>query len=180
GLVSIVGGKLTTYRSLAEEAVDLVLQRLGRRSRGSRTAEIPLPGGSAGPFEGFAATFKATSGLDEATAERLLRIYGVRATAVVAIAEGDDALGAPLEGAPGSLAAEVVHAVRHEGAQTLADVLLRRTMVGLGPTAGIGPDRAAARVAQSHLRWDETRAAREVEDFRRYMRRYRPRGLAEA
>ncbi|MBA3839646.1 MAG: glycerol-3-phosphate dehydrogenase [Thermoleophilaceae bacterium] len=180
GLVSIVGGKLTTYRSLAEEAVDLVLQRLGRRSPGSRTAEVPLPGGSAGPFEGFAATFKATSGLDEATAERLLRVYGVRATAVVAIAEGDAALGEALEGAPGSLAAEVVHAVRHEGAQTLADVLLRRTMVGLGPTAGIGPDRAAARVAQSHLGWDETRAAREVEDFRRYMRRYRPRGLAEA
>ncbi len=180
GLVSIVGGKLTTYRSLAEEAVDLVFERLGRRSPGSHTAKVPLPGGSAGPFEGFAATFKATSGLEEETAERLLRIYGVRATGVAAIAEGDAALREPLEGAPDSLAAEVVHAVRHEGAQTLADVLLRRTMIGLGPTAGIGPDRAAARVAESHLGWDEGRATREVEDFRRYMRRYRPRGLVEA
>ncbi|MEJ7717011.1 MAG: glycerol-3-phosphate dehydrogenase C-terminal domain-containing protein [Thermoleophilaceae bacterium] len=70
--------------------------------------------------------------------------------------------------------------IRHEGAQTLADVLLRRTMIGLGPTAGIGPDRAAARVAESHLGWDEDRAEREVEDFRRYMGRYRPRGLVEA
>ncbi len=180
GLISIVGGKLTTYRSLAAEAVDLVYERLGRRSPRSRTADLPLPGGSAAAFGAFAATFKATSGLDEATAARLLRIYGTRAADVAELAQGDEDLRQPIDGAPGSLAAEVVHAVLHEGAETLTDVLMRRAMIGLGRSAGIGPDRAAAAVAGRHLGWEEDRAASEVEDFRRYMARYRPQGLARA
>lgn len=178
GLVSIIGGKLTTYRSLAAEAVDLVFRRLGRRSPRCRTADSPLPGGSTGPFEHFAASFRATSGLDEGTADRLLRVYGTRAAGVAELAEAEGALRSPLDGAPGTLAAEVVYAVLHEEAQTLTDVLMRRTMVGLGPLAGVGPDTAAAAVAVRHLGWNEERAAAEVEAFRSYVRRFHPRSLA--
>ena len=179
GLISIVGGKITTYRSLADECVGRVFRLLGRRSPRCRTADVPLPGGSTGPFEHFAQSFRATSGLDSATVERLLRIYGTRAAGVAELAEADPDLRAPLEDASDALAAEVVYAVLHEEAQTLADVLMRRTMIGLGRAAGIGPDEAAAAVATRHLGWSEERAASEVEDFRRYAARFHPRRLAE-
>jgi glycerol-3-phosphate dehydrogenase len=74
-----------------------------------------------------------------------------------------------------AVAAEVVHAHQHEAARTLEDVLLRRTMVGLGPTAGLGPDRAAAEVAREHLGWDAARAEAEVAAFREHAKTMRPR-----
>jgi len=59
-------------------------------------------------------------------------------------------------------------------AVTLADALLRRTMAGLAPAAGVGADEAAARIAQKYLGWDETRAARQVAEYRDYIRRFHP------
>ena len=64
-----------------------------------------------------------------------------------------------------------------EGARTLTDVMARRTMIGLGPSAGIGADIAAARVAQAVLGWDSARVDAEVMDYRRWISRYRPRAL---
>jgi len=64
-------------------------------------------------------------------------------------------------------------------AQTLADVLLRRSMVGMGPNVGLDVDEAAAEVAVRHLGWSAERAAREVEDYRRYVERFKPRALSE-
>ncbi len=177
GLLSVVGGKITTYRNLSEQAVDAVFGKLGRRSPKCRTAEVPLPGGATGPLEGYASTFRRTSGLDAATAERLVRLYGTRADEVLGVAEGAPDLRAPVAGEPGTLGAEVVYAFAHEEAQTLTDVLMRRTMIGLGRTAGVGPDRAAAEICVHHLGWDEDRAAREVDAFREYVTRYRPRSL---
>jgi glycerol-3-phosphate dehydrogenase len=64
-------------------------------------------------------------------------------------------------------------------AQTLSDVLLRRTMVGMGPMVGLDVDEAAAQVAVMHLGWDEERAEGEVQDFRGFIRRFRPKALRE-
>jgi len=79
----------------------------------------------------------------------------------------------------GLIGAEVLYAFRREMAQTLSDVLLRRTMVGLGPRVGLDVDEAAAEVAVRHLGWDEERAEREVQDFREYVERYKPRAFRE-
>jgi glycerol-3-phosphate dehydrogenase len=180
GLISIVGGKLTTYRNLGEQAVDLVFRKLGRRAPPCRTADLPLLGAVPGGFEAFAETFRATSGLPEATVRRLLRVYGTRAAEVVELAGDDPELLAPIGDEPGTLGAEVVHAVRHELAETLTDVLMRRTMIGMGRSAGVGPDRAAADLAVSRLGWDEERARGEVEAFRAYVERFNPRSLKAA
>jgi glycerol-3-phosphate dehydrogenase len=179
GLVSIVGGKITTYRNLAEQTVDLVFRKLARRSPACRTADLPLPGGSTGDFDSFAQTFSATSDLPEQTTDRLLRIYGTRAADVLDLAGDDSELLAPVGGEPGTIGAEVPYAVRHEMALTLTDLLMRRTMIGLGPRAGIGPDRAAADIATRHLGWDADRAAAEVEAFRAHVERFRPRAARE-
>ena len=80
-------------------------------------------------------------------------------------------------GRPGATGAEVVWAVRREGARTLADILARRTMVGLGPDVGVGADEAAARVAVEALGWSDERAADEVAAYRASVARYRPRIL---
>jgi glycerol-3-phosphate dehydrogenase len=181
GLISIVGGKLTTYRNLSRQTVDMVYGKLGREAPESHTARVPLPGGETQDFEGFAAGFKATSGLTDELAERLLKLYGVRAPEVLEMAGGDPSLRMPLGPAAtvesGIIGAEVLYAFRRELAQTLSDVLLRRTMVGLGPRVGFDVDEAAAQVAVRHLGWDEERARREVEQYRRYVERYKPKSM---
>ena len=73
----------------------------------------------------------------------------------------------------------MLYAFRRELAATLRDVLLRRTMVGMGPRVGLDVDQTAARIAVQHLGWSEERAEREVAEFREYVRRYRPKDLRE-
>jgi len=187
GLFSIVGGKLTTYRNLAEQAVDEVCRALGRPAGASTggTADAPLPGASPVDGRDLAAVrqrLAATPGLAPATANHLLRVYGTRALRVLALADGDGApdLRAPFDPISGAIGAEVVLAFREEGATTLADALLRRTMVGLGPDVGIGPDAVAAAVAQRHLGWDAARGEREVAAYRDHVARFHPRRLARA
>ena len=183
GLISTVGGKLSTYPTLAREMVDEVYKKLGRKAPKSRTDEVPLPGGATGDFESFAARFKATSGLTEELAERLLKVYGVRAPEVLEEAGDDRSLRVPLSPSAtvetGLLGAEVLYAFRHEMAQTLSDVLLRRTMVGLGPRVALDVDEAAAQVAVRHLGWSQERADREVREYRDFVRRYKPKALSE-
>ena len=183
GLISIVGGKLTTYRNLSRQTVDMVYEKLGREAPESRTARVPLPGGATEDFEVFAAEFKATSGLTDQLAERLLKLYGVRAPDVLEMAGEDPSLRMPLSASltveTGIIGAEVLYAFHHELAQTLSDVLLRRTMVGMGPYVGLDVDEAVAQVAVKHLGWTEERARSEVEAYRDFVERYRPKSMRE-
>ncbi|MDP8948552.1 MAG: glycerol-3-phosphate dehydrogenase [Actinomycetota bacterium] len=183
GLISIVGGKLTTYRNLSRQTVDKVYDKLHLRAPESHTDKVPLPGGATPDFDAFAAEFKVRSGLADELAERLLRLYGARVPDVLEMAGDDPSLRMPLGPSAtvetGLIGAEVLYAFRHEMAQTLADALLRRTMVGMGPKVGLDVDEAAAKVAVDHLGWSEERAKSEVEDYRRYVERYKPRGFKE-
>lgn len=150
-LLSIVGGKLTTYRSLSEECVDLVFRKLGRRSPRCITAEKVLPG--AVNFTSFANEFMDANLFTAEVRERWLRVYGSRASQV-----------AHLE--PEALTAEIVFAFQHEFAKTLADCFLRRTMMGLNGDRGLGNLEAAAGIGIRVLDWSEERANREVEAYR--------------
>ncbi|HET7271030.1 MAG TPA: glycerol-3-phosphate dehydrogenase/oxidase [Rubrobacter sp.] len=183
GLISIVGGKLTTYRNLGRQTVDIAFKKLGRQAPKSRTDKVPLPGGATQDFAAFAADFKATSGHTDELAERLLKIYGVLAPEVLEMGGDDASLRMPLSPSPtvetGIIGAEVLYAFEREMAQTLSDVLLRRTMAGLGPRVGLDVDEAAAQVAVKHLGWSEERARGEVEDYRKYIERYRPKEMRE-
>ncbi len=177
GLISIVGGKLTTYRELAEQCVDIVLGKLGRTGMRSRTAELPLPGGRTDLAWGeFAASFARASGLRRQTVEHLLRVYGARAPEVLATASTPE-LRKVIDPFTGAIAAEVPWAYREEGARTLADVIARRTMTGLGPDAGVGADVAAAEVARDLLGWDAAKVDAEIDAYRRWVSRYQPRAL---
>ncbi|MEV8632485.1 glycerol-3-phosphate dehydrogenase/oxidase [Streptosporangium sp. NPDC051023] len=138
GVVTIVGGKLTTYRRMAEDAVDLAVRRRGLAAGGSRTARLPLIGAGA-EADG------TPKGNAHGVPRRLTERYGSEAAAVQALAEEDPTLAEPLP--TGVTGAELVWAVRHEGALDVDDLLDRRTRIGL-----VTEDRAAALpMAQSAL-----------------------------
>jgi glycerol-3-phosphate dehydrogenase len=115
---------------------------------------------------GSAAELAAGAGLPEEAVARLLRRHGDQVADVLGLARADPALARPLDGAPAYLAAEVVHAVRAEGALHLDDVLTRRTRVSI-QTAHRGVDSApqVAALMARELDWDEERTAREVEHY---------------
>ncbi|HEX5786566.1 MAG TPA: glycerol-3-phosphate dehydrogenase [Woeseiaceae bacterium] len=159
-LLSIIGGKLTTYRSLSEQVVDRVARLLRRRVGASRTADTPLPGGHG--LDEATTALVASGVLSQAGVRRLLTVYGGRARHVLRIAEADAAEGAALDQDRTVLAAEVSLACRHEYAATLVDIVFRRTMTGLAADQGRGLYAAMADVAARELGWDESRRAAEL------------------
>lgn len=177
GLLSIVGGKLTTYRNLAEQTVDLIGRKLGKSFPKCSTAFAALPGADAGHFHSFAEQFKRDSGLSSQISERLLRVYGTRAPEVLKLAAQDKSLAEKFDEETGAIAAEVIFSFQREMAETLADCLLRRTMVGLNSSVGIGADETAAAIAQKYLGWSETRVQEELAAYRRYVKRFQPHSI---
>lgn len=179
GLLSVIGGKLTTYRELAEQAVDMVLRMTGRPKQLSRTADVPLPGGEIEKsWDAFQRAFGQESALSDLTNRHLLRVYGSCARQLLATAVTTESR-AVIDADSGAIAAEIPWAFQMEGARTLADAIARRTMIGLGPRAGIGADRVAADVARHALGWDSAKAEAEVAAYRDWVSRYRPRALEE-
>ena len=178
GLLSIIGGKLTTYLNLSRQTVDAVFEKLGRKAPKSTSRKVPLPGSETSDFEAFAAGFRSASTIPEVLSGRLLKLYGVRAAEVLKVGEGDPELLTPLSSIisveTALIGAEVIWALREEMAQTLSDVLLRRTMAGYGPRVGLEVADAAAGIAVKHLGWEQERAEREVREYREWIERYTP------
>jgi glycerol-3-phosphate dehydrogenase len=170
-LLSIVGGKLTSYRSLSEQCVDQVFRKLGKASPECMTARVPLPG--AIEFAAFAEGFRKQSPLSVAVNNRLLRIYGTRASEVVQLCTHDPALAEPFNKAADALAGEIVFSFEREMAQTLADCLLRRTMIGLNGDLAAGDDELAADIGKRFLGWSEQRVANELRIFQSAVNRLR-------
>lgn len=154
GVVTVTGGKLTTYREMAEDTVDEVVELLGRRSR-CRTRRLPLLG---------AGRDRTVSGRP-ASDQHLLGRYGTLAAEVPA---DDPRLAEPLVPGLPYLRGEAVYAVTHEMARDLDDVLTRRTRARLldrDATVAAAADVAA--LIAPHLGWDDAEVARQVDAFRR-------------
>ncbi|MFI9391057.1 glycerol-3-phosphate dehydrogenase/oxidase [Streptomyces bauhiniae] len=167
GLVVVAGGKYTTYRVMAEDAVDAAVHGLDRRVADSVTEEIPLLGA-----EGYPAMWNARqriaerSGLHVARVEHLLNRYGSMADQLLDLIAADPSLGEPLRHADDYLRAEIVYAASHEGARHLDDVLTRRTRISIETfDRGTRSAREAAELMAPVLGWDEDQIAREVEHY---------------
>ncbi|HZO79784.1 MAG TPA: glycerol-3-phosphate dehydrogenase/oxidase [Solirubrobacteraceae bacterium] len=164
GLITITGGKLTTWRRMAKLAVDRLVERDGR-SAPCRTQDIPL-GEPVDP-----ATLPRVEGVDDEGYESLARRYGQSASEVLEVASARPQLAQSILDEFPDLLAEVVFAARCEQALTLADVLLRRTRLGLlAPRALCAAQSEAplrvARAMGEELGWDDARIRREVGRFR--------------
>jgi glycerol-3-phosphate dehydrogenase len=167
GLVVVAGGKYTTYRVMAKDAVDEAARALDFRVAPSCTDEVPLLGA-----EGWKAAWNgrarsaARTGLHVARIEHLLQRYGSRTDEVLDLCIADPELGKPLPGAEDYLAAEVVYAASHEGARHLDDVLARRTRISIETwDRGVTTAPHAARLMGGVLGWSEEQFEREVQHY---------------
>ena len=160
GVVSIVGGKLTTHRALGQDVGDVVVGMLPGPRHRSTTARLAFPGAVADP-QVLVRELAATTTLAPADVRRLVGIYGSRAAQVLALVRDDPALGQKL-GATGTLAAEIVHGFEHEGARSLADCLVRRTALVMSRDRGLAVAEDASRVAAARLGWNESRRKAEL------------------
>jgi glycerol-3-phosphate dehydrogenase len=166
GVVSVTGGKLTTYRKMAADTVDEVVGLLGRGRRRSPTRSMPLRG-AAGTAELREADASGRLGIDEDVVENLVGRYGGEARAVLAIVDSDPAMGAPLVAGLPYLRAEAVYAARYEMVHTLEDLLSRRTRAALHDleAAADAASDVAALVA-CELGWTPPEVERQVAAFR--------------
>jgi glycerol-3-phosphate dehydrogenase len=162
GLVSIAGGKLTTYRRMAERVVDLVCTRLGMTVAPCRTGDVPVPAART-PLPTIGDLRAVLPALGDADAGRLIRLYGAEASPIVARAAGLEAS----DDLPALRRAEIEHALDHEMALTLEDVLERRTRLLLfDPQQGLDGLESVGHVAAERLGWSPERTADEVRHYR--------------
>ncbi|MCY3569724.1 MAG: glycerol-3-phosphate dehydrogenase/oxidase [Chloroflexi bacterium] len=151
-LISVVGGKLTTAAELGRQVAESVAQQIGRpRARG--IAALPETPTSRAVF------------LPPPTQEHLRTVYGPRVPEVAAYAASDASLAEPISAQHRDIGAQVAYAVEHEGARTVADVLLRRTAVGLTRDLGRSAARPTAAIMASRLGWSDDEREQAVRDY---------------
>jgi glycerol-3-phosphate dehydrogenase len=159
GLLTITGGKLTTWRRMAKQTVDRLVEREGREAP-CHTAELPL-GREAHPEE-----LDAPDGVGEEAITQLAFRYGYAARVVLQLARENPKLATPIVPGRPDLLAEVVIAARREQARCVADVLLRRTRLGLLAAPQLreaGAVRPIAELLGKELGWSRKQAKREAE-----------------
>jgi len=171
GLISIIGGKLTTYRNLAEQAVNKASRLIDSKSGPCRTRKMPLPGSV--ELESVTADLETNSGLSMQCVERLVSIYGSRA-AGIANMENSGMSGGFVDALETVLATEVIHAIRGEFAKNLIDIVHRRMMVGLLPDQGRAMAAEIARIAADEFGWDSVETKQQLAGLDQYNTRFRP------
>ncbi|WP_431982597.1 glycerol-3-phosphate dehydrogenase/oxidase [Streptomyces qinglanensis] len=169
GLVVVAGGKYTTYRVMAKDAVDEAVHGLDHRVAECVTEEVRLAGA-----EGYAALWNGRArlaqraGLHVARVEHLLGRYGSMTEEVLDLIAKEPALREPLPAADDYLKAEVVYACTHEGARHLDDVLTRRTRISIETfDRGARSARECAELMAPVLGWDSGQVDREVEHYQK-------------
>jgi glycerol-3-phosphate dehydrogenase len=170
GLWTVIGGKLTTYRSLSEDAVDRIVKHLaknpGLEDWPCRTAEEPLPG--ARRREEAERAVRQFAHLADPGKERILNVYGGRAVEILELAAREPPLSTPTDESGAVLAAEVAFTIRNEFARNLIDILHRRTMNGLDPDLGAGVAKGIAKIAAAEMKWSEAESERQLKALRTY------------
>jgi glycerol-3-phosphate dehydrogenase len=168
GLVVVAGGKLTTYRVMAKDAVDEATRAMDERVPASCTETIPLLGA-----EGFKAAWNRRvrsaedTGVHVARVEHLLNRYGSLAPEVLDLISADPELARPLPGADDYLAAEVVYATTHEGARHVHDVLTRRTRISMEAwDRGVSAVPVVAKLMGEILGWSDAQRESEIRHYR--------------
>jgi glycerol-3-phosphate dehydrogenase len=157
GLISVLGGKITGYRAIAQEVTDLAGKKLRIRSA-CQTAQQPLPGAAA-----FTSGSRSADSISAETWAHCQSLYGTRSGLLLKLVRENEELLRPLHPAYPDLAAQVILAVREESCQRVSDFLLRRTRLGFSPDLGIQAIPAIAEWMGRELGWSEARRSAEIE-----------------
>ncbi|SDS86417.1 glycerol-3-phosphate dehydrogenase [Paraoerskovia marina] len=166
GLTVIAGGKLTTYRVMAEDAVDFAI---GQRASAlpSITDQIPLAGAvGLKAVQRQARTWAHRYGWTTQMVDHLLHRYGSNLREIVELCQQDPSLAKTLEATDAYLRAEILYAATHEGAVHLEDILLHRTRINYEvPDRGVSALQEITDLVAPELGWDEERKAHEIESY---------------
>jgi glycerol-3-phosphate dehydrogenase len=168
GLISVAGGKYTTYRVMARDAIDLAASRLPGATPPSCTDRLPLLGADGfAAFQNRRSQLAAETGLSEANVGRLVERYGSRCTELFELVADWPELGEPLPGAQSYLRVEARYAATHEGALHLDDVLTRRTRISIETAdRGLEAAHAVCDLISDVLGWDGPAREREIAHYR--------------
>jgi len=165
GLVRVTGGKLTTYRAMAAQIVDVVERALGNMPSPCRTATLALAGGDMRDPDEEIARAVSTIG-DETVARRLVGAYGMAWHGVWSLTEADPALANFIQAGFPYVYAELLHAITHEQAATLGDLLIRRTPIAFETRDhGRSTARRIAPVVGRWMRWNGMEVVEAIEAF---------------
>ena len=173
GLVSLVGIRFTTARADAARALEMLLHQLPHAPPGPDTARLPLAGGDIDDFSAFEAQALRTkpAGVNAASLRALLRNHGTHYAQILRERDPHSHDGACIAGTT-TLLAEVRHAIEHEMAMKLEDVVMRRTELAAGSHPGRRAIEAAAREMAQHLQWSDNRVREELSATERTLARH--------
>ena len=161
GVISVLGGKITGYRAIAEEVTDAVCRHLGATDRQCTTADNLLPG-AAPPHGG-----EDGVGADPETFTHFWDLYGSRLTEIIKLVSANPPLGLTLSTRYPDIGAQVALAVRQEHCVRLSDFMRRRTLLGASEDQGWDAAPAAAAILRAELGWSAEREAAEIAEYRR-------------
>ncbi len=164
-LITLIGVRYTMGRSDASQALDLAMRKLGRQGAECRTHRTAVAGGDMACFESLVDEVQKTGGLSESLARCLAHNYGTEYRRVLRYAVREPGQSLTIHNAP-TLRAEIPHAVREEMAQTLADVVFRRTDLATGDYPGQEALAECADMMAAELDWDAARVQAEIRGVR--------------
>ncbi|MFM6980403.1 MAG: glycerol-3-phosphate dehydrogenase [Micrococcales bacterium] len=165
GFYSIIGGKLTTYRQLAEDAVDLILKNSFGKKVATKTKNVMFPGAQETDFAALKQSLVSNSKLQAETVDRLVALYGSRARLIVDLVAKQPELAERFDPKSAAIAAELVLAVREEFAETMTDVFARRILLAFEPGHGLEATKRAADILGELLGWSAVEKRKNIAEY---------------
>lgn len=168
-IISIAGGKLTTYRNMAKDTVDAACTVLGMPAR-CVTDKKPLPGGLPTEYNEYVKEavpeLSIRYKVSQETVRHLISLYGARAGDVLHLTQERLDFSGVISPESSDIYAQVLYSIREEESKTLSDIILRRIYLGITASRGMHQVQKIADMAGKELRWDEEETLRQIEQFR--------------
>ncbi len=175
-IVTIAGGKLTTYRKMAEDAVDAASKLLGKKTK-CITDRTPLPGSLPVSYEEYmkevVPSLSARYNIEPDTIRHLISLYGARAERILDICKKDPRLCSRISPEAGDIFAQIVYSIREEKARTLSDIVLRRLFIGITGSRGLHQADRIAETAGKWLGWSSEEVKHHVGRFEKELMKER-------
>jgi glycerol-3-phosphate dehydrogenase len=170
-LISLIGGKITTYRQVGQEIVDAVYQKQGRKAPLCLTAQQLLPGAIREDDERIReAIHHYRDRLSPFTITHLFSIYGAKAPEVLALTDSEPELAEPVAPSLPDIKAQIIYAIQSEAARTLVDITHRRTALAMHSNYGFKALPAITETLKKYADWNQEECDRQIEDYYNYMR----------
>ena len=172
-LISIIGGKLTTYRSLAEECVDIVCSKLSINEK-CKTQNYHLIGSedyesNEADINNLAVSYASKYDIKVESVKHLIKFYGSRFKNVLTLVENDPILKEQICAETPDIFAQIVYAILFEQARSLNDIMMRRTAIGTSESLGLNCTERVAESAAKYLNWTKETAEEEINNYKTYI-----------